>query len=138
MTDPPLAATTTRPPKQIMFARAIRKRCPVCGGGGLFDGWFRMKRSCPTCGLQFNRGESGYALGAMWFNLLAAEAVTIGMTVLIVVRTWPDPPWHILQYTGPIEALVMPLLFFPFSKTLFLAFDLCFRPIDLGTTSSEQ
>ena len=123
-----------------MFARAIRKQCPACGGGGLFDGWFKMKPSCPTCGLQFNRGESGYALGAMWFNLLAAEAVTVGLCLTIIIRTWPNPPWDTLQVTGPIEALAMPLLFFPFSKTLFLAFDLCFRP-NLQTSnsvSSEQ
>ena len=101
----------------------------------MFDGWFRMKPSCPTCGLRFNRGESGYTLGAMWFNLLAAEAVTITISITTIVRTWPNPPWNILQYTGPIEALVMPLLFYPFSKTLVLAFDLCFRPIDLGARS---
>jgi uncharacterized protein (DUF983 family) len=116
------------PPKRTMFARAIRKHCPACGGGGLFDGWFKMKPSCPTCGLHFNRGESGYALGAMWFNLLAAEAVTVGICLTVIIRTWPIPPWDALQVTGPIEAVVMPLLFFPFSKTLFLAFDLCFRP----------
>jgi uncharacterized protein (DUF983 family) len=117
-----------------MFASAIRRRCPVCGGGGLFQGWFTMKASCPTCGLNFNRGESGYALGAMWFNLLAAEAVTVGIFITTIVMTWPDPPWDVLQVTGPLEAIAMPLLFFPFSKTLFLAFDLCIRPIDLPTS----
>lgn len=116
------------PRKRTMFARAIRKHCPVCGGGGLFHGWFKMKSSCPTCGLEFNRGDSGYALGAMWFNLLAAEAVTMGICLTVLIRTWPSPPWNTLQVTGPLEAVLMPLLFFPFSKTLFLAFDLCFRP----------
>jgi uncharacterized protein (DUF983 family) len=114
-----------------MFSRAIRKHCPICGSGELFHGWFRMKPSCPGCGLNFNRGDSGYALGAMWFNLLAAESVTVGSGLLTIIGTWPDPPWNVLQYTGPAEALLMPLLFFPFSKTLFLAFDLCFRPVNL-------
>jgi len=119
------------PPRRVMFARAIRKRCPICGTGGLFTGWFRMKPACPGCGLNFNRGESGYALGAMWFNLLAAEAVTITIAITTIVSTWPHPPWDVLQYTGPAEALIMPLLFYPFSKTLFLTFDLCFRPVDI-------
>jgi hypothetical protein len=67
----------------------------------------------------------------MWFNLLAAESVTVGSGLLTIIGTWPDPPWNVLQYTGPAEALLMPLLFFPFSKTLFLAFDLYFRPVNL-------
>jgi uncharacterized protein (DUF983 family) len=120
-----------------MFARAIRKHCPVCGGGGLFEGWFRMRAQCPTCGVRFNRGESGYALGAMWFNLLAAEAVTVGISLTTIIQTWPNPPWDFLQITGPIEAVMMPLLFFPFSKTLFLAFDLCFRPLDLDQANNR-
>jgi uncharacterized protein (DUF983 family) len=119
------------PPKPTMFRRAAAKRCPLCGGGGLFAGWFKMKPRCPTCGLNFTRGESGYNLGAMWFNLLAAEAVTVGVSLITIIRTWPNPPWGVLQVTGPIEALMIPLLFYPFSKTLFLSFDLCFRPVDI-------
>jgi uncharacterized protein (DUF983 family) len=131
MKDGPTAKAITLPRKRAMFASALRRRCPVCGGGGLFQGWLKMRPSCPTCGLNFNRGESGYALGAMWFNLLAAEAVTVGICLATIVNTWPDVPWGVLQVSGPVEALATPLLFYPFSKTLFLAFDLCFRPIDI-------
>jgi hypothetical protein len=42
--------------------------------------------------------------------------------------TWPSPPWQLLQYGGIILMILAPVLFFPFSKTLFLAFDLLFRP----------
>ncbi len=90
-----------------------------------------MKANCPTCGLRFDRGDSGYALGAMWFNLLAAEAVTLGLSLSVIVFTWPSPPWNTLQVTGPLEAVAMPLLFFPFSRTLFLALDLSLRPVEL-------
>jgi hypothetical protein len=34
----------------------------------------------------------------------------------------------LLQYGGIILVILAPVLFFPFSKTLFLAFDLLFRP----------
>jgi hypothetical protein len=50
--------------------------------------------------------------------------------VTTLIRTWPDPPWDRLQIVGPIEAIVMPLLVWPFARTLFLAFDLCFRPLE--------
>jgi uncharacterized protein (DUF983 family) len=118
------------PRKRVMLARALRKRCPICGGGPLFTGWFRMKDHCPSCGLRTRRGEDGYTLGALWFNLFLAELITMTVFVTTLARTWPNPPWDMLQVAGPIEAIVMPLLVWPFARTLFLAFDLSFRPLE--------
>lgn len=112
-----------------MLLRALHKRCPICGGGPLFDGWFRMRDHCPDCGIKTRRGEDGYTLGALWFNLLIAESITTGLFVATLLRTWPDPPWDLLQIIAPIEAVVLPLLIWPFARTLFLAFDLGFRPL---------
>ncbi|HKV76212.1 MAG TPA: DUF983 domain-containing protein [Gemmatimonadales bacterium] len=111
-----------------MLGRAVRRRCPRCGGGPLFTRWIRMADHCPRCGLAFSRGESGYQLGAMWFNLLFAESVAMTVFLTTVYLTWPDPPWDRLQIQGPVEAIVSPIFFYPFSKTLFLAFDLAMRP----------
>jgi uncharacterized protein (DUF983 family) len=134
MSNPPFtppAAVAVVPPRRTMFRRALARRCPICGGGPLFHRWLQMRPTCPRCGLSLNRGEDGYGLGAVWFNLLAAEAVSTFIWVTVAIRTWPDVPWDRLQWAGPLTAVLMPLLFYPFSKTLFLAFDLCFRPIDL-------
>lgn len=117
------------PPRRVMFSRALRRRCPVCGGGPLFSGWFRMKDHCPRCGIRMRRGEDGYTLGALWFNLLLAESITMTAFVTTLIRTWPNPPWDTLQVASPIEAIVFPLLIWPFARTLFLAFDLCIRPL---------
>ena len=46
----------------------------------------------------------------------------------VLVATWPDPPWTLLWIGGIALMIVAPFAFFPFSKTLFLAFDLVFRP----------
>ena len=116
------------PPRRVTFARALRRHCPACGGHPLFHGWFRMRDRCPGCHLRMRRGEDGYTLGALWFNLFLAELITMTSFVVTLVRTWPDPPWDVLQVVGPIEAIVMPLLVWPFARTLFLAFDLCIRP----------
>lgn len=118
------------PPRRVMFARALQRRCPVCGGGPLFRRWIVMVDHCPACGIRMRRGEDGYTLGALWFNLFLAELITTTTLVVTLVRTWPDPPWDTLQVVGPIEAVVMPLLVWPFARTLFLAFDLCFRPLE--------
>jgi uncharacterized protein (DUF983 family) len=39
--------------------RAVRLRCPNCGGGKLWRDWFHLRRACPTCGLHLERGEQG-------------------------------------------------------------------------------
>lgn len=108
--------------------RAVRLRCPNCGGGGLWKSWFQLRHACPTCGLRLERGEQGYIVGAQMFNIIAAELVFAAIFVGVLVATTPDVPWGWLQWGGPILMLLFPVFFYPFSKMLFLAFDLVFRP----------
>ena len=68
-------ATTVRnkagrstPPPARMLRRGAMKRCPACGAGRLFSGWFRMADRCPGCGYQFAR-EEGFFLGAYVMTL---------------------------------------------------------------------
>lgn len=87
-----------------------------------------MKDRCPGCGLHLEREESGYVVGAYMFNVVAAELVGVAIVLAVALATWPNPPWDLLLYGGAGLMLVCPLLFYPFAKTLFLAFDLAFRP----------
>jgi len=48
--------------------------------------------------------------------------------VAVLVTTWPDPPWGLLEYGGITLMIIAPFVFFPFSKTLCLALELVFRP----------
>ena len=108
--------------------RAIRLRCPNCGSGGLWHTWFRMRTACPRCGLNLERGEQGYIVGAQMFNIIAAELLFAAIFVGVLVATLPDAPWDVVQYGGPALMIVFPVFFYPFSKTIFLAFDLLLRP----------
>jgi len=108
--------------------RACLLRCPACGGGPVFDGWFTMRRECPSCGLRLERGEEGYVVGAYMFNIIAAELLFAALFLAVVAWRWPSPPWEALQYGGVALMVAAPFLFYPFSRTLFLAFDLVFRP----------
>ncbi len=87
-----------------------------------------MLPQCPACGLRLERGEDGYQVGSYMFNIIAAELLFVAVFLLVLVLTWPAPPWGLLQYGGLALMVVAPFLFFPFSRTLFLAFDLLFRP----------
>lgn len=110
------------------LGRAMLLRCPNCGERGIFESWFRQKDTCPRCGIPFNRGEQGYIVGAYMFNIVVAELVFAGIFVGTLLLTWPSPPWTWLTYGGAALMVLLPLLFYPFSRTLFLAFDLMFRP----------
>jgi len=86
-----------------------------------------MHHECPSCGVVLQRREDGYTLGGLWLNLLFAELVTATLFISTLVATWPAPPWRLLRVGLPVLALVTPVLFYPFSKTLFLALDLSVR-----------
>ena len=59
---------------------------------------------------------------------MAVETVFSVWVVGFLLGTWPDPPWELFQATTVALMLVVPFAFFPYSKTLFLAFDLLVRP----------
>jgi uncharacterized protein (DUF983 family) len=112
---------------------ALRRSCPSCGGGPVFVSWFRMCPSCPACGLRFDREpEGGYWVGAYSINLFASECLFALALTGGLWMTWPEPPWEILIYGGVALSVLFPLAFYPWSKTLFVAVDLVFRPSEPG------
>jgi uncharacterized protein (DUF983 family) len=111
-----------------LLLRAMRLRCPACGGGPVLLSWFRLAPNCPSCGLRLERGEDGYWVGSYMFNIVASELLFAGLSIAVVLITWPSPPWKLITIAGVALMVVAPFLFLPFSKVLFLAFDLLFRP----------
>jgi hypothetical protein len=74
------------------------------------------------------RGEDGYWVGSYMFNIVASELLFAALGTAVVVATWPSPPWTALTIGGVVLMLLAPVAFLPFSKLLFLSFDLLFRP----------
>ncbi|MGH7657337.1 MAG: DUF983 domain-containing protein [Gemmatimonadales bacterium] len=121
-----------------LFIRAIMRRCPACGSGGIFSNWFRMVEVCPGCGLPLERRESGYVVGAYMFNIIFAELVFAAIFIAVLLATWPSPPWTILTWGGVALMIILPILFYPVSRTVFLAFDLVFRPAGSADGDRER
>jgi uncharacterized protein (DUF983 family) len=111
-----------------LLARALLLRCPNCGGRGLFEGFLRMKPRCPTCGMLLERGESDYFLGGYTLNLIAVEVLLALGFLVVVIVTWPNPPWDGLMWGGVILSILGAVFCYPFAKTTWLAVDLVFRP----------
>jgi len=113
-----------------MLGRGLLKRCPICGTGQLFTRWFRMKERCPGCRYRFER-EEGFFLGAYVINLAIAQGLVILLAIVpLIIRMASDPDAGILPFVagGLIGAVVAPLFFYPWSKTIWTAFDLMLRP----------
>lgn len=111
--------------RTTIITRALRLRCPHCGGGGLFRHWVTMAQDCPHCGYSL---ASGNRVGANLLNLVASEVTLFIAMAVIIVRTWPNPPWTFLQFGAPTLMVIAPLVLYPFSKMLFIAFDLAMHP----------
>ncbi len=95
----------------------------------MFTRWVRIRSTCPKCSLKLDRGESDYFIGAFVVNFVTAELIVVLGAFLVVFVTWPDVPWSGLKW-GLIALMVpLPIFFYPFAKTLWLAIDLTFRPL---------
>ena len=66
------------------------------------------------------------------FNIIAAELLSMGAVAVLIVATFPHVPWTVLEFLGPGLAIAVPFLAFPFTRCLWLAWDLAFRPTEPG------
>jgi uncharacterized protein (DUF983 family) len=115
-----------------MVLRGALKRCAACGGRRVFTGWFRMATRCPSCGYRFER-EEGFFLGAYVMNLVVAQLVVMLLAVvptIVLSNANPDVTLVPVIVAGVLATILAPIAFYPFSKTLWVAVELTFRPID--------
>lgn len=111
-----------------LFARALTLRCPHCGKGPVLHHLLKLRVRCGNCGLRLQRGEHDAFTGSMFmlFTMVGlSNYIVLTVTALVTETT----PWDLLQYGLPIFTLVMLLVWFPFSKLSWLAFDLMLRPV---------
>jgi Protein of unknown function (DUF983) len=87
-----------------------------------------MVPACPQCDLRFER-EDGYWVGAVIMNTAVTEAVFGAILVAVLLSTAPDVPWVPLVAAGLATNGILPVLFYPFSKTLWMAVDVHFHPL---------
>jgi hypothetical protein len=99
----------------------------VCGNKGIFKSWGQLKDRCPTCSYSFVR-EEGYWVSAIIVNVGVIQTLFIVVFIAIVLATAPDVPWPPLLTVGITMNLLIPIWFYPRSKTLWMAIDLHFHP----------
>jgi len=104
----------------LPLGRAARLRCPRCGGGRLFSGWFRMADGCPACGLSYAR-EPGFYLGSIYVNYGVTVLATGGLYAAGVGWLGWSQPTALAAALG--LAVILPILFFRHARALLLALD---------------
>lgn len=110
----------------VLAGRGLTLRCPHCGAS--FMNGIRILPSCRQCGLRLDRGEEGHFLGSMTVNMVTSEVVVLAFIVWSVLRSLPEMPPRSHFVAAMTAAVLLPILLYPISKTVWLAFDLVFRP----------
>ncbi len=128
----PLLARAAR-----IVGRAVRLRCPRCGGTPLFAGvppspepvgllrqarrpfvgWFVMESQCLLCGLRYERAQ-GYFVGAIYINYAVTASIAMGGYFLL--RAWADLSTAAQFAIWIPFLLVFPLWFFRWSRSFWL------------------
>lgn len=119
----------------LLVSRALRLRCPHCGGAPVIAAWRvgrpwgAVRERCAACGFRFERSDDRYFAAAMLINLISAELLFAFGFLVAILLTWPEVPWDALTYGAAAGMLVLPLLFYPVSKVLWLTIDVLLRPV---------
>ncbi|MGZ5353264.1 MAG: DUF983 domain-containing protein [Actinomycetota bacterium] len=132
--DRPGVRRPSRPGAVTVFARGAMRQCPRCGGGRLFGTPFRIEQRCPRCGLRLEREEGGF-LGAMTVNYAVTAVVWLAVLIAWLVVDLPDVHVAALTIASIAVAVVVPLLFWPTSKTIWAAVDYLVYRTDPGYAS---
>lgn len=120
------------PRPSVMLWRAVRRRCPRCGGKPVFTRWFHLVERCPRCGVRFRRDEA-FFIGAFTVNLVITLTATFLVLMWIVLREAADqgsslvPPLAL----AAVCVTVVPTVLYPISTLIWSALDLSSDPLDL-------
>jgi uncharacterized protein (DUF983 family) len=99
------------------FADGLLLRCPRCHRGTMFSSFFRMRQTCPVCGLHFERA-SGEITGGMGVNIVATLGLVIVAAAVIGFSSVPLLPAFLAMAA---LVVVFPIVFYPFSRALWSA-----------------
>lgn len=110
------------PPARVLFFRGLRGRCPNCGERDVFDGWFHLKLTCPSCAIEF-QDEEGFFLGPFMMNvtLVFALIFVLLMALILMLATDANASLWGFMAVGGVAAIAVPFLAYPPSCTTWVA-----------------
>jgi len=106
-------------------ARALVLSCPRCGSRGVLAGWFKLRDSCPLCGLALRRAPDAddECFGGYFMNLMTSELLMLVVVIGYVLFTWPTVQWQTVEILSVVMVIVSPVISYPFAKMLWVAIE---------------
>jgi uncharacterized protein (DUF983 family) len=111
------------------LAGIIARRCPNCRLGAIFHALWVMNDDCPTCGVDFDRGDPGYFTGAMYVSYALAIPL---IALLTLIEHGIVPGWSLFRLVVLASLLCVPMIpwIWQYSRVIWIYFDRYFDPDD--------
>lgn len=119
------------PSRSQIFRRGFTGRCAVCGKTRLTPKWVVVKFRCDRCNFSIERNE-GHFVGAVGMNTIVTFGTILICVVVGAALTAPDVPEVTLSIITVAVGVVVSVVFFPISKTLWSAVDLMMVELEPG------
>jgi len=68
----------------VILWRGLRKKCPNCGRGRIFKGWFSLNNHCSFCGCEFQQREDD-----TYFFMYISTGVITGIFLISMFFVFP-------------------------------------------------
>ena len=102
----------------------IHQRCPRCHLGKPFTGLARLQKSCPQCGLLFER-EPGFWMGSFYVNYALALAAVMPLAVILFLL---DFSWSVVIIASLAELTLLSPLIIRYSRLIWMYMDQSIDP----------
>jgi len=116
-----------------MLWRGAFRRCPWCGDRrAYFTGWFAKQEACRRCATPWRRADVGFELGAVTVTTIVTFGLVVVAASVAMVATAPD--FAVVPIIVGLVAMciVVPVVIYPASYTVWQALDLAMRPPEVG------
>lgn len=70
------------------LSTVLHSRCPRCGKGALYEGYLKIRPSCPECGLSFDAFNTGD--GPAVLVMFPVGFLVVGLALWVEVNYQPD------------------------------------------------
>ena len=101
----------------------------------MFHGLFTMSPTCLACHLKFER-EQGYFLGAIYINYAVTVLCMLAGFFALDYLVRPSLTHQIILWSS--FGVVFPIIFYRYSKSLWLALDYTFSPVEEGVAEMPK
>ncbi|PRY79653.1 uncharacterized protein (DUF983 family) [Yoonia maritima] len=104
-------------PSKPAILRGLRRRCPKCGEGHMFDGYLKVVDNCPVCeeDLSQHRADDGPA-----YLTILLVAHILGFAIHLMWNLWQPEP-IVMATTLTIGAVALSLFLLPRLKGMIVA-----------------